>query len=131
MRPSLRSLLFLSPCIVLVGSFFVHAQDTSIQTDTPQVEGNIRIEYAEVLRVEPVYLSAPQTAHHDAPLTEAQTVPVQDGESEPILVYDVDYILRGVKYRSRIPYDPGNRLQVQLTVTPVLTHEGTDRASPR
>jgi len=131
MRTSLRSLLFLSPCIALAGTFFVHAQDTPIQTDGAQVEGNIRIEYAEVLRVEPVYLPAPQTDTHDAPPTEANAVPMQDDEGGHTLTYDVDYILRGVKYRSRIPYDPGNRLQVQLTVTPVLVPEGPDRDSPR
>jgi len=131
MQPSVRSLLFLSPCIALAVTFFVRAQDTPIQTDIPQVEGNIRIEYAEVLRVEPVYLPAPQTDDHDALPTEANVVPVQDGEGGHTLAYDVDYILRGIKYRSRIPYDPGNRLQVQLTVTPILVPEGSDPDSPR
>jgi len=131
MRPSVRSLLFLSLGIALAGMSFVYAQDTPVQTDSAQVEGNSRIEYAEVLRVESVYLPAPQAQTHDAPPTEADTIPMQDGEDERILAYDVDYILRGVKYRSRIPYDPGNRLQVRLTVTPVLAPEGTDPDSPR
>jgi len=39
------------------------------------------------------------------------------------VVYDVDYVLRGVKYRSRLPYDPGNRVRIQLSVTPLVPPE--------
>lgn len=36
------------------------------------------------------------------------------------IAYDVDYIYRGMKYRSRLPYDPGNRLRVQVSLTPYV-----------
>ena len=32
--------------------------------------------------------------------------------------YDVEYMYKGEKYVSRLPYDPGNRLRVRISVTP-------------
>ncbi len=32
--------------------------------------------------------------------------------------YDVDYVYRGMKFRARLPQDPGNRLRIRLTVAP-------------
>jgi len=32
--------------------------------------------------------------------------------------YDVEYTYKGENYRSRLPYDPGNRLRVRVSVTP-------------
>ena len=46
-------------------------------------------------------------------------VPVERQFQRPI-AYDVDYIFRGMKYRSRLPYDPGNRLRVQFSLQPVM-----------
>ncbi|ACA11334.1 hypothetical protein LZ757_10365 [Xylella fastidiosa subsp. morus] len=37
------------------------------------------------------------------------------------IAYDVDYIYKGTKYRSRLPEDPGNRLPVRVLVTPYLS----------
>jgi len=39
------------------------------------------------------------------------------------IAYDVDYVWRGTKYRSRLPVDPGNRLRIRISVTPVLGSE--------
>lgn len=36
------------------------------------------------------------------------------------IAYDVDYVWRGTKYRSRLPEDPGNRLRIRISVTPVV-----------
>lgn len=36
------------------------------------------------------------------------------------IAYDVDYVYRGTKYRSRLPEDPGNRLRIRVSVTPLL-----------
>lgn len=47
-------------------------------------------------------------------------VPVQREYRRPI-AYDVDYVYKGAKYRSRLPGDPGNRLQIRIGVTPVVT----------
>jgi len=101
-----------------------------------QLEPNVRTEYAEVLRVEPVTMPAPL---HDgnaqcasmlrldlAPARNAgaECVPLPPAQEDmPQQLYDVDYVLRGIKYRSRLPFDPGNRLQVQLSVTPLIPPE--------
>ena len=50
-------------------------------------------------------------------------VPVERRFRRPI-AYDVDYIYRGMKYRSRLPYDPGNRLRVQVSVQPYVPAAG-------
>jgi len=36
------------------------------------------------------------------------------------IAYDVDYVYKGTKYRSRLPEDPGNRLRVRVSVTPYI-----------
>lgn len=36
------------------------------------------------------------------------------------IAYDVDYVYRGTKYRSRLPEDPGNRLRIRVSITPVV-----------
>ncbi len=50
---------------------------------------------------------------------DCELVPVQREFRRPI-AYDVDYVYKGMKYRSRLPYDPGNRLRVQVPVTPFV-----------
>lgn len=45
-------------------------------------------------------------------------------EHEEVVGYDVEYLYKGEKYMSRLPYDPGNRLRVRVSVTP------DDRAGP-
>ena len=136
------------------------------QEDFRQVE-NVRIDYAHVLRAEPVYETlratsmverceedqaphraeeAPQPAQRgglsrviDAvkgalgaePKVEevapsaggkCRMVPVEREFRRPV-AWDVDYVHKGVKYRSRLPYDPGNRLRVRVSVTPVIAPE--------
>jgi len=131
MRSRLRPLPLLLPCALFTAPA-IHAQ---------AVESTVRTEYAEVLSVEPVYLPAPapDDAAQCAPMlalepdpaararadTGTECIPLESGRtpSGPQVLYDVDYVLRGVKYRSRLPYDPGNRLQVRLSVTPLLPHE--------
>ncbi|HBN52641.1 MAG TPA: hypothetical protein DD456_00960 [Stenotrophomonas sp.] len=34
------------------------------------------------------------------------------------IAYDVDYVYKGVKFRSRLPEDPGNRLKLRVSITP-------------
>jgi uncharacterized protein YcfJ len=50
---------------------------------------------------------------------DCQLVPVEREFRRPI-AYDVDYVYKGMKYRSRLPYDPGNRLRVQVSITPFM-----------
>jgi uncharacterized protein YcfJ len=149
------------------------AQNTVIQTE------NVRVEYAQVLRAEPVYqtlratsmverceqstpvqgeqeprrgiarvvgavkdvltpgksgASGDEAADADAENAEpivfpgegCRMVPVEREFRRPI-AYDVDYVHKGVKYRSRLPYDPGNRLRVRVSVTPIVPPAGSSR----
>ena len=36
------------------------------------------------------------------------------------------YVWRGTKYRSRLPEDPGNRLRIRISVTPVVAGQTAD-----
>ena len=45
--------------------------------------------------------------------------PIQREFRRPI-AFDVDYMYKGMKYRSRLPEDPGNRLRVRISVTPYV-----------
>jgi len=56
---------------------------------------------------------------------DCRLVPVEREFRRPI-AYDVDYLVRGVKYRSRLPNDPGNRLRVKVAVTPVVRDGNAD-----
>ena len=125
---------------------------------------NVKIDYAQVLRVEPVYqtLRATRTEERCDPLPEPATPAgardepgvfarmvdsvkglfshgdaappappppppakgrncriVQVGrEFQRPIAYDVDYVYKGTKYRSRLAEDPGNRLRVRVSITP-------------
>ena len=39
-------------------------------------------------------------------------------EERRVVGYDVEYTYKGENYMSRLPYDPGNRLRVRVSVTP-------------
>ena len=129
------------------------ASTTVIQSE------NVRIEYARVLRAEPVYqtlraTSMVETCDQSSPVSpeaddkgglsrvvgavrdaltpssetdsgnskgeDCRMVPMEREFRRPI-AYDVDYVHHGVKYRSRLPYDPGNRLRVRVSIMPVVT----------
>ncbi|MGH8085950.1 MAG: hypothetical protein ACREPV_11835 [Lysobacter sp.] len=121
------------------------AQDTTVI----QAE-NVRFAYAQVLRVTPIYQTLTATsieqrcdqspspddssglsrvvgAVKDA-LTRKPEEIAEDCVAVPIerefrrpIAYDVDYVYKGSKYRSRLPDDPGNRLRIRIGVTPVVT----------
>lgn len=122
----------------------------------PMVE-NIRVDYARVLNVEPVYETLratraekvcdqpaqpkPQPKDEEGRLARmwdsvkgvftdddkpkqaapaaprCRTVPVAKEFQRPI-AYDVDYMYKGMKYRSRLPEDPGTRLRIRISVMP-------------
>lgn len=141
--------LLMAPCFAAVPAW---AQHTVIQAE------NVRYEYAQVLRAEPVYQTLRATSMVER-CEQSSMVPADDperrglsrvvgavrdvltpnrqDEAEPAadadcrmvpverefrrpIAYDVDYVVRGVKYRSRLPNDPGNRLRVRVSVTPVV-----------
>jgi len=150
---ALRLPLVLStlPLLALL-SMAASAQETVIPTE------NVRFDYAQVLRVEPVYQtltaasmeqqcdgevatgkppakglsrivgkvrdaltprerSAAQPAQPDD--ADCRMVRVQRQYRRPI-AFDVDYMYKGMKYRSRLSEDPGNRLRVRVSVTPYV-----------
>lgn len=130
---------------------------------------NVRLDYAQVLAVEPVYqtLRASRTemkceekqAPRPSPPIEEEgrwgkimdsvkgvftrdpepqpraepakptcrMVPVEREFRRPI-AYDVDYVYKGFKYRSRLAEDPGNRLRIRVSVMPYLP--GQNVATP-
>ena len=151
--------LLLAPALAAAPAW---AQHTVIQAE------NVRYEYAQVLRAEPVYQTLRATSvierceqssmvgpeegeerrglsrvvgavrdvltpkrNDSAGDTDADAegdcrlVPVEREFRRPI-AYDVDYVVRGVKYRSRLPNDPGNRLRVKVAVTPVVPDGNAD-----
>jgi uncharacterized protein YcfJ len=118
------------------------AQNTVIQTE------NVRFDYAQVLRVTPVYQTLTATRmeqrcdqvaqanrlsravgalkealrreqQEKAAATNCKTVPVEREFRRPI-AYDVDYVYKGAKFRSRLPEDPGNRLRIRVAISPVV-----------
>lgn len=119
-------------------------QNTVIQAE------NVRFAYAQVLRVTPVYqiLTATRleqrcdqspspdsegsrlsrvvgavkgvlSRDEEDPDSNCRSIPVEREFRRPI-AYDVDYTYKGAKYRSRLPEDPGNRLRIRVSVTPVI-----------
>ena len=125
--------------------FPAFAQDAATTTTVIQPE-NVRMDVAQVMRVSPIYQTLRATRmeprcaegkddgngltkivgavkgalsrQNSKPGSdECELVPVQREFRRPI-AYDVDYVYRGMKYRSRLPYDPGNRLKVRVSVMP-------------
>ena len=108
---------------------------------------NVRVGYAQVLHVEPVYQTLRATAVEQdctppkppgtltrmaqavkgaitreghkaaADQQDCQPTTVQKTFRTPI-AYDVDYIYKGMKFRSRLANDPGNMLRVRVSITP-------------
>ncbi|HEX7369668.1 MAG TPA: glycine zipper 2TM domain-containing protein [Rhodanobacteraceae bacterium] len=60
------------------------------------------------------------SAAHDRSYTTQETVcqPVAYAPQQQIVAYDVEYRYRGDVYMTRLPYDPGERLRVRITVAP-------------
>ncbi len=147
----------------------VAAQDMASAPVTTVVQAeNVRLDYAQVLRVEPVYqtLRASRTEMRceeipvpkpapppeegrwtkivdsvkgvftddpepqpkaEPPKPSCRMVPVEREFRRPI-AYDVDYVYKGIKYRSRLADDPGNRLRIRVSVMPYVP--GQNVASP-
>jgi len=124
------------------------AQHTVIQAE------NVRYDYAQVLRVTPVYqtLTATRVEQRcESPVQAAKEKgnsrlsravgalkdAISRDEEEELVVencnavaverefrrpiaYDVDYVYKGAKFRSRLPEDPGNRLRIRIAITPAV-----------
>ena len=160
----LTSLAWLS----MVWTIAPASAQSGTQTTVVQAE-NVRLDYAHVLHVEPVYQTvrasrtemrceevarpAPEAPQEEpsrwarivnsvkgvwtnAPKPEAvppaalepqcRIVPVQREFRRPI-AYDVDYLYKGMKYRSRLLEDPGNRLRIRVSVMPYVPAQSIGR----
>lgn len=111
-------------CLPLLLAAVLPVQAQSQASSDGGLLSNVRTEYAQVLQVEPVYQTLRAFAVEDRcdPPVEAgqgrcRPTRVEREYQRPV-AYDVDYIHRGVKYRSRLPVDPGKRLRVKISVTP-------------
>ncbi len=158
------SLLGIVCCVVRPAMAQEGAQEAADRIRVVPAE-NVKIDYAQVLRVEPVYqtLRATRTeercdplpvpaipaqakdepgvfarmvdsvkglfSHEDAPAAAPApaSAPAKGGncrlvqvgrEFQRPIAFDVDYVYKGTKYRSRLEEDPGNRLRVRVSVTP-------------
>lgn len=59
-------------------------------------------------------------AARPADASDCEMVQVEREFRRPI-AYDVDYVYKGAKYRSRLADDPGNRLRIRVSVTPAVS----------
>ena len=93
-----------------------------------QAVANTRIDYAQVLRVEPVYEvvrvqavdpACLQTRRPNASIGVGATAcKPHSMDVRKVVAYDVEYSYQGRTYMSRMKHDPGNRLRVRVSVTP-------------
>ena len=104
---------------------------------------NVRYDYAQVLSVRPVYqtlrtTSMEQVCDSREPAISATLARVMNAvrnkaaaeqggncRMEPVakehrrtIAYDVDYMYRGSKFRTRMDRDPGNRLRIRIAIAP-------------
>lgn len=165
MRPIL---LLPLACMLACGAVPALAQDGEVRNRVVVIE-NVKLDYAQVLNVEPVYqtLRATRTEQQCDPMPALAPVTVKPAEDDSRLnrimdsvkdifsrrheepapapaaaaapsggsncrlvevgrefrrpiAYDVDYVYKGTKYRSRLPEDPGNRLRIRVSVAPYM-----------
>lgn len=60
---------------------------------------------------------ATTTEEREAGLSNCREAPVVREYRRPI-AYNVDYVYKGSKFRTRLAQDPGNRLRVRVSITP-------------
>ena len=139
MRASVAIVL---PCLfALAAAPPALAQDVPPEVTIPQE--NVRYDYAMVLDVTPVIQTLRTTKMErkceDGEGRLARVVgavkgalggqKAEDGgdgcKLEPVtreyqrtIAYDVDFVYKGTRYRTRMDRDPGNRLRVRVSVTP-------------
>ncbi|MFC7521368.1 hypothetical protein ACFQS6_17400 [Xanthomonas populi] len=154
-------------CVFAWQALAAHAAEPDPKNRIVVIE-NVKLDYAQVLNVEPVYQTLRATrieeqceAEQIAPVAAAAAVddegrinlmvdstkemfsrrpelPSAPVEVPPTstrrncrvvevprefrrpIAFDVDYVYKGTKYRSRLPEDPGNRLRIRVSVTPYI-----------
>jgi uncharacterized protein YcfJ len=94
-----------------------------------QAIANTRVDYAQVLRVEPVYeirsvqAVDPECLRPNRPRpsigTAIDACKPRTTQVRAIVAYDVEYSYKGDVYMSRMKSDPGSRLRVRVSVAPI------------
>lgn len=74
-------------------------------------------------------VEAPAASNGPLLTRDCRIIPVGREFRRPI-AYDVDYVYKGTKYRSRLPEDPGNRLKIRVSITPWMGAEQGSTANP-
>ncbi|KIQ21680.1 MULTISPECIES: hypothetical protein [Xanthomonas] len=162
----MRLLPFSMLCVLAWQALPVQAAEPDVKNRVVVIE-NVKLDYAQVLNVEPVYQTLRATRIEEQCEAEqaaaVAAAPVESGEGrinrmmdsvkemfsrqpEPAapaavpptstrrnckvvevprefrrpIAFDVDYVYKGTKYRSRLPEDPGNRLRIRVSVTPYI-----------
>lgn len=143
-----RSILVLGlPAILLAGGMAFAQSSQSPRREVVLPSENVRFDYAQVLAVRPVQqvlrttrvervCSDPRHPNTvvPTPAAGASHSGGSEGRSEgtlrncrmaPVLrefrrtiAYDVDYVYRGSKFRTRMDRDPGNRLRIRISIMP-------------
>ena len=91
------------------------------ETCTPEIpEEDAGSRLSRVVGVVKGVLGRPDDEPREKSSRNCVVVPVRREFQRPI-TYDVDYVYRGSKYRSRLAEDPGNRLRIRIGVTPVVS----------
>lgn len=90
----------------------VERQCTTVRVAPDNSERGIGTRIVDAVRGVMGRAEEPQTVE------ECRDVTVPAEFSRPI-AYDVEYSYRGVRYRSRLPFDPGHRIRLRVSVTPV------------
>lgn len=131
------------PCLLaLAAGLPASAQDVGGEVTIPQE--NVRYDYAMVLDARPVYQTLRTTrmerrcgdgqdegrlarvvgvvkdafgGQGEQDASDCRIVPVSREYRRPI-AYDVDYVYKGSRYRTRMDRDPGNRLRIRVSITP-------------
>ena len=114
----------MSPILLCLTAFVALASGSA----RAQAVANTRIDYAQVLRVEPVYeVTTVQAVDPDCLRPNRPRASIGVGiiackprsmEVRKVVAYDVEYSYQGRTYMSRMKHDPGTRLRVRVSVTP-------------
>ena len=106
-------------CMALAMSFVAPQSQPDEESLVPAEQ--VRYDYAEVLRVQPVEQVVTMGTMERRCNEEGKCRQIRvPKELRRIIGYDVDYTYRGSKYRSRLAQDPGRRLRIRIGITPVI-----------
>lgn len=110
-------------CMALAMSFASPQSQQDDETLVPTEQ--VRYDYAEVLRVQPVEQVVTTGVVERRCNEEGKCRQIRvPKELRRTIGYDVDYTYRGSKYRSRLAQDPGRRLRIRIGITPVVGNRG-------